>query len=1135
MGTDTRPFWRLSAIQVSNWGTYDGTHAPIRIDERATLLVGKSGSGKSTLLDAYTLLFNDNDAALNEASNSGNTSTRRSPITYTRGQTGAEPADRTGQGGHELAGGNGFDLRDRTLRGHDPETGRAIDSASGIAAVFSSTDGQDMTVMRLFYVPAHARVMSECTTRFGHAMRRIDLEEVMEFATEKFQHLKHRVPGWVAASGPGDLRQAAFRRFGVTATDTKPILDLMRKVQSSKPQPSINDLYQSMLDPRPDTYGQADAILRAHGDLRAVRAQMLDAEKQITRLSPIEGYHARREEARSTLAAADVLGVQTEGPSLLTAWLADRGLGIYDALEERATSSVDVLRRQLDSAEAAVQAADAGAERAYRAFQNAGGGRTELLERDHEDARTRLKTVQATCDSLKGTLDDADLPMPNSADDFAAAQRTAREFLTTYDRLKISIDDATARAYREQGKANDALLEAEEALASAQSSKSNIPRAYLKARDAYVEASGLSEDRMPFFGQLIDVREGHEQWRTAINAVLGGQAKNLVIDSSDRAHLQRTLDSLRQDVRVNRDVAADIPYVDTSDPSTLAGRVVVDESSPFAGWVRQRVDQLAHHECVETGDQLGDGTVARVALSGQVTLRHRDTHGGNRNNVIGFSNEARVEELQTHIDMLRTALAEADEAAGRVSAEKDRLLAQRAAHQRILVLTWPQLDLASAEEAEKTAQAALDATHDPGSLLGQARQAYEDATRARKAAEQAAANVRADINAAQKLVDDLIAKKETEYKTYDPELFARLTEEQHVFLDDRLATIGGIDTDTTDHTEVVARWKSVKAEIRRSLQQDLDTARRDYDAAGTSVREVMASYDLDWPDTTGERLPEPDREYDTYLGILNGLRDNDLPAARDRWEKKISEDATRGLGLLRRAYSDYTATVRETVANLNQVLMGIEFRDGAKRIRLDVHDRTRANASVFDFHAEPASLTERAASIDPSADLRAQREALFIALDKTLSRIDPDSPERDNLLNVNRHLVFRATVIDATDPSVEYDVIDALTGTHSGGESQQISAIIAGAALRYRMNDGGEAPRFTPIVLDEAFIKADAEFTEQGIKAWRALGFQLIVGAPEEKTESLMRTIPAMRIVTKESGQHTSQVYEVDRVSRGKR
>ena len=46
----------------------------------------------------------------------------------------------------------------------------------------------------------------------------------------------------------------------------------------------------------------------------------------------------------------------------------------------------------------------------------------------------------------------------------------------------------------------------------------------------------------------------------------------------------------------------------------------------------------------------------------------------------------------------------------------------------------------------------------------------------------------------------------------------------------------------------------------------------------------------------------------------------------------------------------------------------------------------------------------------------------------------------------------------------------------SGGEGQELIAFILGAALRYRLGEGGQAPpTYGCVVLDEGFVKTDRD------------------------------------------------------------
>ncbi len=52
-------------------------------------------------------------------------------------------------------------------------------------------------------------------------------------------------------------------------------------------------------------------------------------------------------------------------------------------------------------------------------------------------------------------------------------------------------------------------------------------------------------------------------------------------------------------------------------------------------------------------------------------------------------------------------------------------------------------------------------------------------------------------------------------------------------------------------------------------------------------------------------------------------------------------------------------------------------------------------------------------------------------------------------------------------------------------------------ALRYQLGGPGRVlPTFSTVFLDEAFDKADADFTDAAMKIFKSFGFQLIIATP---------------------------------------
>jgi uncharacterized protein YPO0396 len=74
----------------------------------------------------------------------------------------------------------------------------------------------------------------------------------------------------------------------------------------------------------------------------------------------------------------------------------------------------------------------------------------------------------------------------------------------------------------------------------------------------------------------------------------------------------------------------------------------------------------------------------------------------------------------------------------------------------------------------------------------------------------------------------------------------------------------------------------------------------------------------------------------------------------------------------------------------------------------------------------------------------------------------------------------------------------------SGGQRQKLATTCLAAALRYQLGgDDHGVPRYAPVVLDEAFDKADNEFTALAMNIFAEFGFQMIVATPLKSVMTL--------------------------------
>lgn len=103
-------------------------------------------------------------------------------------------------------------------------------------------------------------------------------------------------------------------------------------------------------------------------------------------------------------------------------------------------------------------------------------------------------------------------------------------------------------------------------------------------------------------------------------------------------------------------------------------------------------------------------------------------------------------------------------------------------------------------------------------------------------------------------------------------------------------------------------------------------------------------------------------------------------------------------------------------------------------------------------------------------------------MSRLIARMRRTAPDFAELIDVRNHV--RVSAERVTAATREHVALYDHIGEKSGGESQELVAFIVGAALRYQLGDAGAArPRYAPVFMDEALIKADAHFTKRAIGA----------------------------------------------------
>ncbi|MDN6386113.1 MAG: hypothetical protein L0J86_00275, partial [Corynebacterium sp.] len=292
----------------------------------------------------------------------------------------------------------------------------------------------------------------------------------------------------------------------------------------------------------------------------------------------------------------------------------------------------------------------------------------------------------------------------------------------------------------------------------------------------------------------------------------------------------------------------------------------------------------------------------------------------------------------------------------------------------------------------------------------------------------------------------------------------------------------------------LARFDAALDTASRRLEDDRAAAQNTVAEQREALRRTMETFLDAWPNPT--LRADPDTSLKDFERILVDLETSGLHELEAEWRDSLLTLSGNDLTNLDSTLGRSLREIRERIEPINRIMEDLPFYDDDHRLQIS----PRENQSEVRRRFRKDLRDVRTLIAEAGND--GEREQAYERMARLINRIRRTAPDFADLVDVRNHVRVSAEKIHAgtKEHAALYDHI----GEKSGGESQELIAFIVGAALRYQLGDADAArPRYAPVFLDEARIKADAHFTERAIGAWRGLGFQLVIGAPNDKYSAI--------------------------------
>ncbi|GAA4422673.1 ATP-binding protein [Georgenia halophila] len=1102
--------WRLETMQLVNWGGFHG-YKSITVSPGSTLLTGASGTGKSTLLDAWIALTMPSNVDFNGASNDtgsgrARSAEKRNLLSYLRGKQ-----DKKGDG-------SGW-TQELVLRGKEGEP-----VWGALACTFANDNGRKYTVLRAFFVRAGGTVNSDVTTTFATTDGFVDLNRLEPLAATRFDKraLRNALPGLVVFNTFREFEENLHARLGIGGGDGgRKAMRLLARVQAGMQINRVDDLYKTMVLEKPITYQAADDALAHFADLKAAYLKMVDEadkEKALRRLPDLQ------QELADALARAELIsrfGADQEGPTPFQLWRLRTERALLD-------ETVTVNRREhAETTSTHDQARKAEADYELRL------GEIAEEKRAHggdviDERRRRIAELQRSRDGVyaanlkfQARTEAINLVVPETTEQFAEARAQAADFLAGFDEREQMLQVEEESIREEQlspltTKQRDLLDEKR----SLQGRTGAVPRRLHEARVRMGEAAGLdpTED-LPFVAELIDVLPDEGHWRKAVENTLGGIARTVLVDRRTRDRLSAAIDGVVIKPRIRFQAVTLAEHEDwRGDPDYVSGKVAFKDS-PFSRWVQDRVsDDGTDHLCVPDAASL-NGRGPRVTPAGQTRDGDRGAHGESGDgDIVGFTNGRRLADIEEQLADLDPQIEAVRKRISEVQQRLSGLRRQRDAHVYVQDTEWASIDHLGIDRRIGELEDEIRQLREANEILDVLEQEEADIRPLLKKANSArvlAENRLEELEKAHVKLVDWQDSVQDAIDEIDTRQTAAVTEDQQTYLDE-------LYTSNWDSSDLRTFNHNMTA-MKKKLREEASSAQRTIRSTQQAMEAMFEQYKARW---TENNLGTSVESADEYREILDRIQSEGLHERRDQWRREFTAWSSDDLLRLNEAFGIALEDIEERLRPVNRILAGLPF-GGKGYLQIDLRRLPKENLTRF-----RRSLRQLSSGL--ALDLTEQQiETRFQRLSEFMDQIsvrEGSTAERDRYLDVRQHVVITARCLD--EHGSEIATYDHIAGK-SGGEMQELVAFIVGSALRYQLGDEDRSrPRFAPVFLDEAFIKADSEFAGRAVRAWQSLGFQLIVGAPLDKVTSLEEPMDLHLLVTKSSHgySYVTDILDPDRV-----
>ncbi len=739
------------------------------------------------------------------------------------------------------------------------------------------------------------------------------------------------------------------------------------------------------------------------------------------------------------------------------------------------------------------------------------------LTAERDRVRDRAESYLALCRDLR-------LPKPTDEEAFLTNQATAKARLDDVDARVAEQENlqVETKVHLKELGARISDLEAE--LDSLRKRKNNIPLKNITLRQKLFESLGISEEMLPFGGELLRVRETESAWEGAAERILRNFGLSLLVPETLYARVAGYVNGHHLAGRMvyYKTIVRKDPLPENVHDKALCRKLEIKPDTPFYEWLEA---ELFHRFRMVCRDDLTEFQRRPFALTlqGQIKSAGRRHEKDDRFDIrdhsrfiLGWRNADKIkalaqelERLQSEWDGCTDTLQKAEQVRGQLRVEKDRLW-ELLIVRNFSEIHWKPLAveirrLTSEKEAFQKSSNILDTLH---------AQLTENQSEAVKCEAEK-----------EKLSEDLgkIGIALQNWRENREEAVRRLAQVTEAVRKEIFPILDQLQAEALAGAEItVKNCDARQTEMRDWIQNRLDALNKKKDRLSQNIVKLMQAYKNAYPMQTRE-VDAAVAAADEFAQMLDTLVREDLPRHENRFKTMLNEGTIQNMALFQSKLESELADIRDKVHIINRSLSAIDYNDGSYIELIADHS---GDTEVRQFRQDVKACL--GGTLTGKAD-EDYTEHKFLQVKEIIDRFkgrdgttDLDGRWTRKVTDVRNWLVFSVAERWREDDSEKEFFSD--TSGKSGGQKEKLAYTILAAALAYQfgLKCGEKHSRaFRFVMIDEAFGRGSDDSTRYALELFKKLKLQLLIVTPMQKTHIIEDYVKSVHFIHNEDGRNS--------------